>query len=360
MPHVLDAFMLSNSWKSGIDGQLDVQELHRDLARKHRNVGGKVDGIWRNFTSKQREKAVRSSIGDGNALEHSRDDRLGVLCEYIPEYNLRDMTSAPEHFLDIFKFRATTESLYEQLYEGVNGRPGDRELMESTGLRYSQTHREEKTFFIGGELYGQNFKPGPAAGGVFHMPPDEDADSFILPSAVGRMIIVRQQYLFQLLNHLVEEILRLGSAETKNKTSPSKKVNEALVSAVSSLSLQPKPLRSSFPEVRAQAVDSKTALEDYLLLLRDEPIVLNQAVNSTYWSRTELVPDGQGRILPAMTDRHLSTALYDSVTTAVEAIAIWDYILCLLQLLEDASEKVKRGLVLQELSNTCHLEYRRI
>jgi hypothetical protein len=113
------------------------------------------------------------------------------------------------------------------------------------------------------------------------------------------------------------------------------------------------------PEVRTQASDSKAALEDYLHLLRTEPVVLNQAVNSAYWSRAELVPDDRGRILPAFTDRYLSAAFFNAVTAAVKAIAIWDYILHLLQLLDDAPDKVRRGLVMQELANTVHLEYRR-
>ena len=54
-----------------------------------------------------------------------------------------------------------------------------------------------------------------------------------------------------------------------------------------------------------------------------------------YWSRPELVPDDRGRILPKFTDSYLSAAFFDSVTTAVKAIAIWDYILNLLQLYED-------------------------
>lgn len=336
-----------------MEGQ-NVQELHRDLARKHRNVSSKVDAIWRSFTPKQREEAMRESTGDGVVLKHSQDRSLGVLCDYIPEYNLRDMTSKPQHFLDIFKFRALTP-LYNQLYEGVNGGLGDRELMEKTGMRYSEASKEEKTIFLEGESYGQSFEP---TGGQFPALPFERADLIIIPTALGQLIVFRQQFLYQFLNHIVEEILELGS-ETRNKKGPEKNVHEALASAVSNLSVQPTPLKSSLPQVRMQAMDSKASLEDYLLLLRVEPFVLNQAVNTMYWSRAELVPDDRGRVLPAMTDRHLSAALFDSVTSAVKAVAIWDYILRLLQLTENEADKVKRAVILQELSNTCYLEYRR-
>jgi hypothetical protein len=36
---------------------------------------------------------MRESTGDGQVLKHSRDRSMGVVCDYIPEYNLRDMTS---------------------------------------------------------------------------------------------------------------------------------------------------------------------------------------------------------------------------------------------------------------------------
>jgi hypothetical protein len=73
----------------------------------------------------------------------------------------------------------------------------------------------------------------------------------------------------------------------------------------------------------------------------------------------ELVPDDRGKILAALTDRYLTTALFHSVNAAVKVIAIWDYIVRLLQLLDDVSDKVKRNIVKQELSNTFHFEYRR-
>lgn len=345
-----------NNHISRMDGRLDVQELHGDLARKYRNVGSKVDAIWHNFTAKQREKAMRESIGNGQVLKHSRDRSLGVLCQYIPEYNLRDMTSRPEHFLNILKLRASTP-LYNQLYEGANGMPGDRELIEETGMRHAQVPRDENTFFLEGKYYGQSFKSTVPGGELFPNLP-VDASSVMIPRPKGELVLLRQQFLFQFLNHIIEDILTLGS-ETRNKAAPDKKTNEALVTAVSNLNVQPKPLKSSLPEVRAQAMESKAALEDHLFLLRTEPVVLNQAVRAAYSSRAELVPDDRGRILPALTDRHLSVAFFDCVTATVKAIAIWDYILRLLQLLDGATDKVKRGLVMQELSNTCHLEYRR-
>lgn len=347
------------SWQTSdsvrLEGVLDVQELYRDLERKYRNIGSKVDTIWRNFTPKQREIAMRESTGDGIVLRHSRDPGLGGLARYIPEYNLRDMKSKPEHFLDIFKFRALTP-LIHQLYQGVNGGPGDREMWEKSGTRHRLGNENERTIFMEGPLYGKTLEA--TAGGHFPMLSSTQANSVLIPGTVGRPVLMRQQYLFQFLNHIIEEILDLDS-ETRQKQAPKRNVDKALATAASQLYIQPKPLKCSLPEVRSQAMESKTALEDHLFLLCAEPVLLNQAVNTAYWSRAELVPDDRGRILPVITDRYLSAAFFDVVTTAVTTITIWDYILRLLELLEIASDKVEKGIIVQELSNTCHLEFRR-
>jgi hypothetical protein len=339
-----------------VEGGPDAQELHRDLARKLRNVGSKVGTIWRKFTPKQRETAMRGAVGDGKVLQHSRDLGLGGVVDHIPEYNLRDMTSRPEHFLDIWEFRALTP-LPDQLYKGARNMPGDRELIGMSAAFYSQDSRGERTFFKEGWLYGRSIERDAA---LVEQYPDVLGDDhpLIIPSAIGQRILQRQQNLLQYLNHIVEETLKLGS-ETRITKAPEKNANEAAINAVANLQIRPKPLQTSLPDLTAQAKESKAALEDSFHLLRTEPVVLDQAVNTAFMSRVELVPDGQGRVLSAMTDRYLTTAFFDSVSTAVRAIAIWDYIVRLLQLLAESSEKVKQNIVLQELSNTLHLGYRR-
>jgi hypothetical protein len=210
---------------------MNVQELHRGLACKHRNVGSKVDAIWRNFTRKQREEAMRESTGDGEVLMHRHDRGLDGLADLIPEYNLRDMTSTPEHFLENFKFRATTP-LLTQLYEGANGEPGDREMMEKTGLRYPGASEGELTAFFEGDNYGRSVRPAPGFTGLR----TPNADLFVIPREIGGSIVVRQQYLPQFINHIVEEILDLGS-ETRAKNAPEKIPQEALATAFTNLSV---------------------------------------------------------------------------------------------------------------------------
>lgn len=339
-----------------LDKSPDAQELHRDLARKYRNVGNKVGIIWRDFTPKQREEAMRGSVGDGKVLRHDQDLSLGGLVDHIPEYNIRDMTSAPDHFLNILKFRAMTP-LPAQLYEGANGMPGDRKVIEESAAFYSQDSRGQRTVFKEGMVYGNSVEFDPAAVKLY---PDQlgDGNPLVIPSAIGQRILQRQQNLLQYLNHLVEEILNMASGTTNTRVLE-RKANEAAITAVSKLQNIPQALKGSLPEVFAQARESKAALEDLLHLLRTEPVVLIQSVNAEYMSRAELVPDDRGKILPALTDRYLTLALFDAVSTAVKAIAIWDYIVRLLQLLDDVGDKVKRSIVKQELSNTFHLGYRR-
>lgn len=151
--------------------EMNTQELYHDLTRKYRNVGNKVDAIWRRFTPKQREEAMRESSGDGKVLKHSGDRTLGNFYMFVPEYNLRDMASEPEHFLSILRFRASTP-LSRQLYEGVNEGPGDREVVEKTGMCYRDAPPEERMVFLEGENYGKMIMPRPASSGSDHeIPP---------------------------------------------------------------------------------------------------------------------------------------------------------------------------------------------
>ncbi|KAK1082585.1 hypothetical protein LTR33_003818 [Friedmanniomyces endolithicus] len=78
-----------------------------------------------------------------------------------------------------------------------------------------------------------------------------------------------------------------------------------------------------------------------------------------YYSRPELVPDDKGRVLPVVTDEYLSVALLDSVNNAMKGIATWEYVGRLLGMVQGLTDKVKRPLILQELTNVCHMEYRR-
>lgn len=340
-----------------LDAPPDVQESHRDLVRKYLRLSSEIHTFWHKFTPEQREEVIRHSIPYDSILEHRHDHSKGVVCKYFPEWNLKDLTSKPEHFLNILKSRGLT-MLSHQLYEGANGEPGDRKVVEQSGMRYRGASEKEMTCFQEGEFFGRSFESTTAARTHLSALSFECSSLVIIPRNAGALILTRQQTIFVWLNSMIREIFHLGS-ETRHKKAPKKKVNDALTTAISNLRLPPKSIKSSLPEVRAQAVEAKSALENSLHLMRIEPCVLNNAVGSAFWSRAELVADDQARIPPVTADRHQSAALFDSVTEVVRGIAIWDYIIRLLQEYDRAREKLKQSFILQELSNTCHLEYHR-
>ena len=87
-----------------------------------------------------------------------------ISIDLLIEYNLQDMTTAPRYFLSIFKSRVSTP-LDRQLYEGVNGGPGDREMMEKYE-KYAQRPSEASegfTIFLERKFYGKSFTPTKAA-----------------------------------------------------------------------------------------------------------------------------------------------------------------------------------------------------
>lgn len=167
----------------------------------------------------------------------------------------------------------------------------------------------------------------------------------------GELIIKRPTHLFVFYNHLVEEILKLGSKRRPTQDS-SRKTSKETTKAMAKLAIVPKPLKLSVSEVLAQALEHKTASEDRLDSLRSEAVVLNDAVMNTFRSRPEVVPDDRGRILPLLNDKYLSRAFFETMINAVKNWATWDYIVRLLRMLDGMHENVKRSLLIQELSNT--------
>ncbi|KAK3657546.1 hypothetical protein LTR56_002321 [Elasticomyces elasticus] len=333
----------------------NIPELQRDLQRKYRNVGSKVQELWRSFTLKQRETAMRGSVGDGKVLRNSRDPGLDGLREITPDWNLEDIVSTPHFFLDRLKFRVETDLHHQQL-NGANGGPGDREIIRTVVKRQQRRMADGSghwaMFMDVGKDYGRWMKPNGAEGMAARYP------SGMMPAHEAMPFLHRQMTTYICYNHLIEEILDLGSNSRAKKT-PGKKSTKDTADAMAKLTIAPKPLKASISEVIAQADEQKTASEDYLELLRSEPVVLNHAVNMINYSRPELVQDDRGRILRMFADKYLSIALFEVVSDSVKIIFTWDYIIRLVRMLDGLDDKVKRPLLIQELSNTCHLEYRR-
>ena len=341
-------------------GTTNYRELQQDLARKYRNVGTKLEGKWREFTPLQREVIIGQASSNRDPLKHSHDAKPDHRHILVPEFNLRDMTPEPGNFLDILKFRALTP-LYNQLFEGVNQSPGDREHAENCNLTNPVVPSEEMTFFHDGEHYGQSYMPGTPGEKRLLGQISDDSKHIIVPSGTcGQMILARQHLFLSALDFCVTQITYIDLLlNPKDKKPVAKFVNQARATATPNLAIVPQDDKSSLPDVCAFAKESKAALADYLHLLRTEPNVLNHALNSVYLSRKESVFDSQGQTIPALLNRHMSTSFFDVVATAVKAMAIWDYILHLLEQVNGTNDKAKRHLAVPELSNTLHLEYRR-
>lgn len=342
------------------EGEANIPELQRDLQRKYRNVGGKIETIWRTFHPKQREKAMRETVGDGKVLRNSRDPGLGGLKQFLPDWNLEDITSTPDFFLDRLKFRVEKD-LHFQHFEGVNGEQGDREIVRDAAQIIDAGRDGEYASFVKLDKdYGRWLKPNGAEG---RRAVEDFAARWglFVPDNEATLLIARQQTTFIYYNHLIEEILELDSDSKAQKAPPVKRATKGPANAMAKLTLEPKPLKVSIAEVISQAVEQKVASEDYLELLRSEPVVLNHAVNMTNSSRPELVPGDRGRVLPMITDKFISIAFFEVVSNAVKAIVTWEYIVRLVRMLEQdgMNDKIKRPLLVQELSNACHLEYRR-
>ena len=340
-----------------------VKGLQRDLARKYKLHGPRVEQIWQSLGQEQQEKAVKDGAKDGLVLKDPLDRSLGNVYKVMPEWNLRDLTrTSPSFLLDMIKHRATS-GLHIQYNVGVNGGPGDHahivDMMQRKGLQLTDTsqYKDCYTFFFNEEQYGQSIRitSGKKREVLEEMKPALRAQ-LIIPQSIGELILIRQMHLLQCLNLVIEDILDTTS-DPEGQTKHSKKPAEVATKAMAKFSLHSPPEELDLSQLLAISFDQQMALEDNITLTRTEPIVLAHEVNFWFFTRPELLADEKGRTLPLHTDQYITGAVLDAIHGAVKAAAVWTYIFHLLTLLKGPSEKTVRATVLQEISNTCHLEY---
>ncbi|KAK3625362.1 hypothetical protein LTR56_020447 [Elasticomyces elasticus] len=286
---------------------------------------------------------MRGTVVDGKVLKDSRDRGVGMLRgarDFNPDSNLEDITSTPQFFLDRLKFRVETD-LYRQQVEGADVGPGDREVTRAAAQRLPPTRNGGWAMFLDlGKDYGQWMRPYGTEGRRALELMAERFPLGIIPSTEAVLLVNRQTTTFMCYSHSIVEIRGLES-EGRAKKAQGKQAMKETANAMAKLTIVPKPLKGSISDVMVQAMEQKVASEDDLVLLRC-PVVLNQAVNMTDYSRPELVPDDRGLM-----------------SSAVKIIVTWDYITRLIHMLDGLEDKLKWPLIMQELSNTCHLEYRR-
>ncbi|KAH6666603.1 hypothetical protein B0J14DRAFT_195542 [Halenospora varia] len=343
-----------------------IKELHSDLARKYRLHGPKIEAIWRSFDQNQRAQAMKAGAADGVVLKDPLDRSMGNVYKILPELNLRDI-SAPgsDYLLDLLKHRAT-KTLHQQYCEGPHDGPGDHGFilnsMQVNNLQHASSFRYSFTTFLDEDGYGQSYKSKTLKDHNEVMQNLSVAVNagLCVPQSTGELILERQLHTLQMLNILVEDILDGGSPATNVSHQP-KKPEKVARNALSKLSIAPKPAKATLQDMLARAQEQKSSLEDYLDLCRSEPLFVAHVVNMWFFSRPELVQDEKGRSLPLHTDKYISIAMFEMIHNAITAVAIWDYLCQLLKKLDDKpNDKVYINILIQEISNVCHLEYSRI
>lgn len=341
-----------------------VKDLHRDLVGKYNKHAAAIEQYWRSFDQSQRAQCIKAGAAEGVALKHPQDRSMGNVYKIVPEINLRDITNPESDFLlELLKHR-TANTLLDQYMTGLNGGPGDhafiKQMMDTRNLRLINPDKNAFTLFLDENSYGQSMTIKREASQIrAGLAPAIRANRCV-PQELGELILQRQLYMLQHLNIVIEDILDIGS-RTRDRKKPSKKSDKAATAALAKLSIQERATSLSLPDLINSAADQKASLEEYLTLLSTEPVVLTHAVNFCFFSRPELLPDEKGRNLPVHTDKYISGAVFEAVYNAVKAIAIWDYIGRLLNLLasQRAPDKIFKAMILQEVSNVCHLEYGR-
>ncbi|TEA13923.1 hypothetical protein C8034_v003993 [Colletotrichum sidae] len=360
---------------TGGNGEV-VKDLFSDLSRKWKRHGATLAEYWRSFDKGQRTRCVKVGALNGDVLKHPMDASLGNVCKLIPEWNLRDLTDpSSDHLIKLLRYRATAP-LVDQYMVGPNygdGR-GDlhfiEEMMDTRNLRLIESYKNSWTFFLGEEMYGTSLLakvPGAMDGLEKYK-----QMRVMVPQETGELVLMRQLNLLQALNIIVEDILEEGSKSRKTKTQAHKS-DAAASAALAKLKIDDAGGRSSpsakrtgrseklsLADLIAAANDQKAVLGDYLAVLSTEPVLLAHEVNFWFFSRPELVPDEKGRSLPQHTDRFISRSVLDAVHNAVKGVAVWTYLGQLLERLESVgSDKMHKAIILQEISNLCHLEFAR-
>ncbi|KAI1411637.1 hypothetical protein F5Y13DRAFT_165453 [Hypoxylon sp. FL1857] len=233
-------------------------------------------------------------------------------------------------------------------------------MMRTRNLRHVNSFKNSYMFFLDGGVYGRSYTSLQDHDATLASFGPAIRAGVCVPRSTGELILTRQHYMCQLLNIMIEDILDVGSI-SRSKQERAKRLTQSASTVHSTLAIvqSAKPGKIELPLLISNSSDRKSFLDEYLSLVCNEPVVLAHDVNVWFFSRPELVADERGRILPAHTDRYISSAFVEAVHKAVNSAAIWHYICRLLELLRGASHKAHRATLLQEISNMCQLEYNR-
>ncbi|KAL2065142.1 hypothetical protein VTL71DRAFT_4283 [Oculimacula yallundae] len=136
---------------------------------------------------------------------------------------------------------------------------------------------------------------------------------------------------------------------------------ERALAMLADLSIETLPEAPTLQSVLDNAQDLKESREDVLSLCRRESTMLYHLATSWFTARPELVQDEKRQSLPVTGDKYISQSIFDMTKDLVEGVTVSEYIHRLLLIVDQTSyDESLRKVVLQELSNVCHMEYRRV
>ncbi|KAF8853611.1 hypothetical protein BDZ45DRAFT_761244 [Acephala macrosclerotiorum] len=326
-----------------------VMQQHKDLAEVYRNRGLDIENSWRSFDEGQRVSILKKCIAPKSLLKNMTDRSKGKGPRIIRELNLEDITEpGSDILLHIIQHRATM-SLCEQYKLGVSGDIGDGEFCESmvadNELTVANVPNPQENVLI------FSYEGAYGAEGIVYEP-------------LGRLVLEKVYIILNALNLLVAAILEAGlTAEGEKERAP--KPDEVFSSAMSNMTINPGQTKLQTSDMLARAIEQRDALTDYLDIIRSEAEVLHYLTAIQYWNRPGFVHDDSGKPMEAdklLGNKFMGFAVFEVVQNAIEATAIWAYIVRVLELLvavpaNDKLGKFSREILKRELSTMVQLEY---
>ncbi|KAH7353912.1 hypothetical protein B0T11DRAFT_312366 [Plectosphaerella cucumerina] len=329
-----------------------------------------IVSTWRSLDKDKRTEAVKAGSANREVPRHRNDKRLGNRCLFIPEWNLQDLTEPGSDFLlDLLRHRATT-SLEEQYLAGVGGGLSDYDIIHDAvvnhGVRHWNRYPDSYNLLIDGVgfanvgiEYGLPIRPkSPREDSLRTLEPLIDR-ALCIPQDRGELVLERQSYILGGLVIIIDNIMDLNnpSPPPGPKTKKSKNARKAAAKTFPNATVPaPTEVDVSLSDLVDAATDRVEAYLDYDRLIRANSGVLAHAVNITYFSRPELMPNESGRTLPAYTDKHIPRAFVETLQCAARGAAVWLTISRLLCLVQDSVGQ-RRATAVQHVANVCHAEY---
>ena len=351
-----------------------VLHVHSALSQKYKRHKLHFISLWRGISQEDRVNLLMSS-----------SDLLNMPLSHIerkcfPEWNKDDLSSSPNRFLDLLDHRATgfngTEGDFHRIMKEVDRAMGGFKLEDyervTRNMAQGQTYTYEEAFkvgeyatFVTDEQYGHCFKASvPAVRDMITATTKPDSQvQFILPREIGETIILRQLVQLNELHTLSDNILMFSPIPQEQEERPRKPTHFADMLLVDmtqvAVSIRSGPKHLAFLHSLSMAQFQETISTDHVDVMISQPDAFMREMQDWLHTQPEFVPNGKEPAQRKTPGQEISTAVFDAVNNAVQACAVWTYTVHLIDMLQGSSPEDDRGIILQELSNTCHLNYKR-